>query len=179
RDETARVTRRYRGNTLILETRFETAHGAVTLIDFMPLRDNQSTVMRVVRGERGTVAMRTELVSRFGGGAIVPWVTRLDSGGLRAVAGPDMLVVPTPVALRGEGLKTVGEFIIAAGQTVPFVIAYAPSHLPPPPPPPPAAPLNVTAEFCKDWAGRCEPCQLLPLPIGRSLLTVQPLTYAP
>ena len=178
-DESARVTRRYRGDTLILETRFETADGAVTLIDFMPLRDNQSNVVRLVRGERGAVAMRTDLVIRFGYGSVVPWVTRMDDGGLRAVAGPDMLVVHTPVALRGEGLKTVGEFIIAAGQTVPFVIAYAPSHLPPPPPPAPAAALKVTEEFWKDWAGRCEACQLWPEAIVRSLLTMKALTYAP
>jgi len=100
-DETARVTRRYRGNTLILETRFQTADGAVTLIDFMPPRDNQSNVVRLVRGERGAVAMRTELVIRFGYGSVVPWVTRMEDGGLRAVAGPDMLVIHTPVALRG------------------------------------------------------------------------------
>src|ERR1700736_5187924 len=97
RDPTTRVTRRYRPNTLILETRFETASGAATLIDFMPVPDTRSDIIRLVVGERGTVRMRVELVIRFGYGAIVPWVTRLEDGGLRAIAGPDMLVLRTPV----------------------------------------------------------------------------------
>ena len=92
-DPAARVTRRYRADTLILETRFETADGAATLIDFMPLRDAHCDLVRLVVGERGACAMRTELVLRFGYGAIVPWVTRLDDGALRAIAGPDMLVL--------------------------------------------------------------------------------------
>src|SRR5262245_12800893 len=179
RDESARVTRRYRDNTLILETRFETADGAATLIDFMPLRDSQSNVIRLVVGERGKLAMRTELVIRFGCGAIVPWVTRMEDGGLRAIAGPDMLVVHTPVALRGEDLRTVGEFMVSAGETLPFVLAYAPSHLPPPKPPVPAAALKVTEEFWTEWAGRCQAGELWPEAIVRSLLTMKALTYAP
>jgi GH15 family glucan-1,4-alpha-glucosidase len=179
RDEGARVTRRYRPNTLILETRFETADGAATLIDFMPLRDRQSDVIRVVVGERGAVAMRVELVIRFGFGAIVPWVTRLDDGGLRAIAGPDMLVLHTPVALRGEGLKTVGEFVITAGHRLPFILAYAPSHLEPPVPPNPAAALAATEKFWGEWASRCHAGDFWPEAITRSLLTLKALTYAP
>ena len=123
-DPAARVTRRYRGDTLILETRFETAEGAATLIDFMPLRDAHCNLVRVVIGERGVVPMRTELVIRFGYGAIVPWVTRLDDGSLRAIAGPDMLVLHAPVDLHGEALTTVGEFAVTAGQCLPFVLTY-------------------------------------------------------
>src|SRR5215216_7239556 len=144
RDESVRITRRYRPNTLILETRFETADGAATLIDFMPLRDDRCDLVRLVVGERGTLAMRVELVIRFGYGAIVPWVTRLDDGGLRAIAGPDMLVLHTPVALRGQELKTVGEFVITAGQTMPFVLVHTPSHLPRRAPPDPSAALAAT-----------------------------------
>jgi GH15 family glucan-1,4-alpha-glucosidase len=179
RDEGARVTRRYRPNTLILETRFETADGAATLIDFMPLRDRQSDVIRVVVGERGAVAMRVELVIRFGFGAIVPWVTRLDDGGLRAIAGPDMLVLHTPVALRGEGLKTVGEFVITAGHRLPFILAYAPSHLEPPVPPNPAAALAATEKFWGEWASHCHAGDFWPEAITRALLTLKALTYAP
>jgi GH15 family glucan-1,4-alpha-glucosidase len=179
RDESARVTRRYRPNTLILETRFETADGAVTLIDFMPLRDRQSDVIRVVVAERGAVAMRVELVIRFGFGAIVPWVTRLDDGGLRAIAGPDMLVLHTPVDLRGEGLKTVGEFVITAGHRLPFILSYAPSHLEPPVPPNPAAALAATEKFWGEWGSRCHAGDFWPEAITRSLLTLKALTYAP
>jgi GH15 family glucan-1,4-alpha-glucosidase len=100
RDE-ARVTRRYRGNTPILETRFETNTGAVLLVDFMPLHGKHSNIVRLVMGERGCVAMTTELVLRFGYGAIVPWVTRLDDGTLRAIAGPDMVLLRTAITLVG------------------------------------------------------------------------------
>jgi len=179
RDESVRITRRYRPNTLILETRFETADGAATLIDFMPLRDDRCDLVRLVVGERGTLAMRVELVIRFGYGAIVPWVTRLDDGGLRAIAGPDMLVLHTPVALRGQELKTVGEFVITAGQTMPFVLVHTPSHLPRRAPPDPSAALAATESFWVEWASRCQAGEFWPEAITRSLLTLKALTYAP
>ena len=103
----AQVTRRYRPNTLILETTIETRSGTVTVIDFMPLRGRNSDVVRLVRGDRGKVEMRTELVLRFDYGRTVPWVSRLPDGTFRAIAGPDMVVMHTPVALRGEDLTTV------------------------------------------------------------------------
>src|SRR5207244_427527 len=94
-DEQARVTRRYRDRTLIVETDIETADGAVTIIDFMPPRGKASDVVRLIKGRRGTVAMRTELIIRFDYGALVPWMMRLEDGTLRAVAGPDMVVMRT------------------------------------------------------------------------------------
>ena len=115
-DADAQVTRRYRPNTLILETTIETRSGTVTVIDFMPLRGRNSDVVRLVRGDRGKVEMRTELVLRFDYGSTVPWVSRLPDGTLRAIAGPDMVVIHTPVSLRGEDLKTVATFEVAAGE---------------------------------------------------------------
>src|SRR5215831_7076324 len=152
----ARITRRYRRNTLILETRFETEDGAATLIDFMPMGGKQSDLIRLLVGERGALPMRVELVIRFGYGAIVPWVTRLDDGGLSAVAGPDMLTLHTPVGLHGQGLKTVAQFAITAGHTIPFLLTYGPSHLPPAAPPTsPSAVLAATESFWTAWAARC------------------------
>src|ERR1700749_3023712 len=107
RDDGARITRRYRADTLILETHFETKDGAATLIDFMPFRDDYSEIVRLVVGTRGTVKMRTELVLRFGYGAVVPWVTRMENGALRAIAGPDMVVLRSPVHFVGQNLTTV------------------------------------------------------------------------
>ena len=99
----ARITRRYRPNTLILETHFETDDGAATLVDFMPFRTPfngyQSEIVRIVHGTRGKLAMHTELILRFGYGAVVPWVTKLENGALRAIAGPDMVVLRTPVQI--------------------------------------------------------------------------------
>jgi GH15 family glucan-1,4-alpha-glucosidase len=94
-DGTARVTRRYQSNTLILETRFECADGAATLVDFMPRHQTGSSVVRLIIGERGRLTLKTEMVIRFGYGATVPWMTKLDDGTLRAVAGPDMMLPPS------------------------------------------------------------------------------------
>ena len=173
------MSRRYRPNTLILETRFECSDGAVTLVDFMPLGGTRSSVVRLVVGERGQVTMCTELVLRFGYGAIVPWVTRLEDGGLRAIAGPDMVVLRTPVHLVGQNLTTVGEFTVAAGQTVPFVLTYAPSHDAPPEPLDVPSALATTESFWKEWSRKCRPPAHCSDAIVRSLITLKALTYWP
>ena len=105
-----RVDRRYWDDTLILETTFEAPDGIARLIDFMPVRGEYSHLVRLVVGERGRLRFRTQLVIRFGYGAIVPWVIRTPDEALRAIAGPDKLVLRTPVPLRGENFSTVGEF---------------------------------------------------------------------
>ncbi|HET7593903.1 MAG TPA: trehalase-like domain-containing protein, partial [Stellaceae bacterium] len=174
-----RITRRYRPDTLILETEFETESGAVTLIDFMPLRGRASDLVRIVRGRRGTVAMRTEIIFRFDYGANVPWVTRMEDGSLRAIAGPDMTVLRTPVALRGEDLKTVGEFTVSAGESVPFVLTYSPSHEPMPGPVESEAALVETEAFWREWCGKCVDFGPWNDVVRRSLITLKALTYAP
>ena len=131
-DSDARVSRSYRPNTLILETRIETADGVATVVDFMPPRGHNSDIVRLVRGERGRVAMRLELTLRFDYGFSVPWVNRLDDGTWRAIAGPDMAVLRTPVTLRGQNLHTVAEFESVAGEAIPFVLTHGPSHRSPP-----------------------------------------------
>ena len=179
RDRKARVTRRYRGNSLILETRFETAEGAVLLVDFMPMHCDGTHIVRLVMGERGRVAMETEFVLRFGYGAVVPWVTRLDDGTRRAIAGPDMVLLCTPVHLTGHNMKTTGEFTVAAGETIPFVLAGQPSHLPPSAPIDPQAALDDTEAFWTDWAKKCRPSGHCSDAILRSLITLKALTYLP
>ncbi len=179
RDAEARVRRRYRPNTLILETRFECGEGAATLVDFMPVGDGSSNLVRLVVGERGRVTMCTELVLRFGYGAIVPWVTRLDDGTLRAVAGPDMVVLRTPVHLKGQNMRTVGEFAVAAGETVPFVLTYGGSHAPPPEPLDPKSALDATEGFWTEWSKKCRPSGHCTDAVMRSLITLKALTYWP
>jgi GH15 family glucan-1,4-alpha-glucosidase len=175
----ARVTRRYRPGTLILETEFETAAGAVTLIDFMPLRGQASDLVRIVAGRRGRVRMRTEFVLRFENGSIIPWMTRLDDRTLRAVGGPDMVVLHTATPLRGEGLRTVGDFEVAAGQSLPFYLTYAPSHHPGPDPIDPEAALADTERFWRAWSDRCRDTGEWSEAIRRSLITLKALTYRP
>ena len=120
------VSRRYLGDTLILETEFQTETGTATLVDFMPGIDGKADLVRIVFGRSGQVKFRTELVIRFGYGAIVPWVTRAEDNTINAIAGPERTMLHTPAALYGEDLKTVGEFTVSAGQSVPFVLSYGP-----------------------------------------------------
>jgi GH15 family glucan-1,4-alpha-glucosidase len=164
---------------LILETRFESAQGAVTLIDFMPVQASHSSVVRLLVGERGRMAMHCELVIRFGYGAIVPWVSRLGDGALRAVAGPDMAVLRTPARLTGQNMRTVSDFDVKAGEIVPFVLTYCPSHEPPPDPLNPQAELERTASFWVEWSKQCRPCGHCSEPVLRSLITLKALTYWP
>jgi GH15 family glucan-1,4-alpha-glucosidase len=178
-DADAQVTRRYRPNTLILETTIETGSGTVIVIDFMPLRGRNSDVVRLVRGDRGRVEMRTELVLRFDYGSTVPWVSRLPDGTFRAIAGPDMVVMHTPVALHGENLTTVGTFHVEAGSTVPLVLTHGPSHLPPPDPIDVEASLAETEDFWVDWAARNQTRGEWSDAVTRSLITLKALTYAP
>jgi GH15 family glucan-1,4-alpha-glucosidase len=173
-------SRRYRGDTLILETRFETAGGIVELIDFMPPRGNASDIVRLVRGVEGAVAIRMELVIRFGFGVDIPWVRRSDDGSaLLMVCGPDMTVLRTPVETRGENLTTIAEFEVRAGETVPFVLTYGPSHLPMPVAIDPELALKETRAFWDEWSSRCickgENRDL----VMRSLITLKALTFAP
>lgn len=146
--------RRYRDDTLILETAIETAGGAVTVIDFMPPRSQNSDIVRIVRGERGTVRMRTEWVLRFDNGRTVPWVTRLADGALRAVAGPDQVTLHTAVALHGRDLTTFGEFDVPAGTSVSLVLTHGPSHLPPPRVIDAESSLTRTESFWRTWTAR-------------------------
>jgi GH15 family glucan-1,4-alpha-glucosidase len=178
-DPSPRISRRYRGATLILETTFETEDGAVKLIDFMPLRDGRSDVVRIITGERGQVRMHTELILRFGYGAIVPWVTRLPDGGIRAVAGPDMILLCSSVELRGENLTTVADFTVGAGETVSFILTHAPSHLPAPKAVHPQSALKITEQFWNDWTKPSRSDRFCPEPVLRSLITLKALTYAP
>jgi GH15 family glucan-1,4-alpha-glucosidase len=178
-EEVTKSSRRYWDNTLILETRFETANGTVALIDFMPPRGNASDVVRLVRGVTGKVKLKMELVIRFGFGADIPWVKRTEDGALLAICGQDMTVLRTPIETRGEDLTTVAEFEVSAGETNPFVLTYGPSHLPLPEPINPAQALEDTEAFWTDWCSRCtyegENRDL----VMRSLITLKALTYEP
>jgi len=175
----ARITRRYRPNTLILETRFETADGAATLIDFMPPRTDGSHLVRMVLGERGKVNIRTELVLRFGYGATVPWVTRVDDQTLQGLAGPDTVLMRSDVHLRGENFKTVGEFTVGADETAAFVLTYVPLHTPMPKPLDPQKALASTERYWTRWAAKCKIEGPWREAVTRSLITLKALTYAP
>ena len=178
-DEHARVTRKYRGSTLILETRIETADGAALVIDFMPPRGRNSDIVRMVRGEKGHVRMRMELVLRFDFGRTVPWVTRMDDGTLSAIAGPDLVTLHTLAPIRGEDLKTVAEFEVAAGETVPFVLTHGPSNHKAPKAIDPESALDATEKFWLKWAAKNTSHGEWDDAVVRSLIVLKALTYAP
>jgi GH15 family glucan-1,4-alpha-glucosidase len=177
--DTPRSIRRfYRGETLILETEYETPGGAVSVIDFMPIRRETMDLVRLVVGKRGRVSMRTELIIRFDYGSIVPWVQHAE-GGISAVAGPDTLRVHTPIALRGKDFRTAGEFEVSEGQTVPFVLTWTPSHCPAPPRFDPLDALRRTERWWAAWAERCTYDGPWRDDVMRSLVTLKALTYGP
>jgi GH15 family glucan-1,4-alpha-glucosidase len=176
----AATRRHYRGDTLVLETEFETAEGAASVIDFMPVRTAYCDVTRLVVGRRGRVTMEMELILRFDYGFSVPWVTRLPDGhGIRAVAGPDMAVLRTPVPLHAKDLTHVARFEIAAGDTAPFVLTYSPSHLELPRAIDPEKALVETEAFWNRWCEQCKVTGEWAGPVRRSLITLKALTYHP
>ena len=178
KEEPIEVSRHYRSGTLILETEFRTKTGSARLVDFMIPGDGADLV-RILIGQQGRVDFRAEFVVRFNYGSTVPWVNRLDGGGISAIAGPERLVLRTPAALYGEDLKTVGEFTIEAGQSIPFVLSYGPSFQNPPPTIDAFNALERTEAFWRRWTDRCPEVGPWTEAVKRSLITLKALTYAP
>jgi GH15 family glucan-1,4-alpha-glucosidase len=170
--------RHYRKNTLILETEWETDEGKVKVIDFMSPRDGAADIVRIVVGIRGTVRMRGELALRFDYGHIVPWVRR-DEHGIHAVAGPDAAYLVTEAPLRGEHMQTASDFTVKAGQRIPFVLTWAPSHLGRPRKVDPEGVLEATESFWQQWSAKCRVTGPYRDAVLRSLITLKALTFAP
>ncbi len=170
-----RAERRYREDTLILETEFHTEDGVVRVVDCMPPRGEAPDVVRLVQGVKGRVEVEMELVIRFDYGHVVPW-TRRHGDYLLAVAGPDALRLDTSVETRGENYTTRASFAVSEGDEVPFVLTWYASHEPEPAPVPAAAAVADTERWCREWIDRCDHGDQL---VRRSLLTLKALTYAP
>jgi GH15 family glucan-1,4-alpha-glucosidase len=178
KDSPLGTRRRYRPGTLVLETEFQTETGSATVIDFMPPTD-RANLVRIVTGRSGRVLFQTELVARFNYGSTIPWVNRLDDGPINAIAGPERLLLRTPAALYGEDLRTVGEFAIDPGQSIPFVLSYGPSFQSPPPAIDPFDELARTEAFWREWSDRCPDVGPWTEAVKRSLITLKAMTYAP
>ena len=173
------TSRRYVGSTLVLETEFAVASGTVRVTDCMPVRDRLPEIVRLVECTSGTVEMRMDLAVRFGYGDVVPWVRRLD-GMLTAVAGPDALALWTPVHAHGEEMTTVAEFSISAGQRVPFVLSWYPSHDEPARPVDGHYGVQETVDWWQAWSGQSDVADNpYKDAIVRSAITLKALTYAP
>jgi GH15 family glucan-1,4-alpha-glucosidase len=172
------VTRRYIGDSLVLETTFETAGGTVRLVDCMPPRGAEPDLVRVVEGVSGEVRMRMDLVIRFDYGSIVPWVRTID-GVLQAVGGPDALTLHTPVRMHGEDLCTRAEFVVRPGERVPFLLAWHPSYRIGRDPIGALAAPTETQQWWNDWGRRCTYAGPWRDQVVRSLITLKALTFGP
>jgi GH15 family glucan-1,4-alpha-glucosidase len=170
--------RRYRPDTLVLETEFETDGGAIRVIDFMPPRQNEPDVIRVVEGLRGEVPVEMELIVRFDYGRIVPWVRKIDDH-LGAIAGPDALAFWSDVPTVGKDLTTRADFTVKAGDRVCFVLMWHPSHESAPPPLKPLPALEDTTKWWRDWVAAGSYDGQWRDEVVRSLITLKALTYAP
>jgi GH15 family glucan-1,4-alpha-glucosidase len=170
-----RVERRYRRDTLVLETDFHTEDGVVRLVDCMPPRGEAPDVVRLVQGLEGRVEVEMELTLRFDYGQVVPWVRRMREYRL-AVAGPDAVRIDSGVPVYGENLTTRARFAVGPGDEVPFVITWYPSHVAEPAPVEASAAVNDTCEWWRAWMRSCDTEDPL---VRRSLLTLKALTYAP
>jgi GH15 family glucan-1,4-alpha-glucosidase len=173
----ASATRCYRHGTLVLETQFETPSGTATVVDFMPPDD--PAVVRIVIGRKGEVAFRTELVIRFDYGATVPWVMRTEDGDIDAIAGPERLILRTPVPLHGKDYRTTGAFSVRAGECVPFVLSHGHSLEHAPRQIDAIEALSLTERFWRDWSDRCPDVGPWTEAVRRSLITLKALTYNP
>jgi len=172
------VTRRYLPGTMILETLFQTASGSVALIDFMAV--GKCSIVRIVEGRSGTVAMQFDLALRFEYGSAVPWVTRLNHGsGIRAVAGPDQVVLRSDVKLHGRAMTTVAGFTTEPGKRTRFVLSHAASHLDPPVPLAADQALADAQASWTAWSSRCTYRGTYGAEVNRSLLTLKALSYYP
>jgi GH15 family glucan-1,4-alpha-glucosidase len=170
--------RRYRGHSLVLETEWETPDGTVRLVDLMPPRGQAADVVRVVEGISGRVPMHMELVLRFDYGSVPPWV-RLIDGQHCAIAGPDAVWLRSELPVEYTQRRLEARFEVQAGQRVPFVLTYTPSHAPKPRVVDGLAAVTGTERFWTEWIGRCDYRGGWGDEVRRSLVTLKALTYAP
>ncbi|MEU8668120.1 glycoside hydrolase family 15 protein [Streptomyces anulatus] len=170
--------RRYRGDSLVLESEWDTPRGTVRVTDFMPPRDGAPQLIRIVEGVSGRVPMRSELRMRFSYGRVTPWVHKVDNRTV-AVAGPDSVWLDTEADTYGKNLTTYSDFTVGPGERVAFTISWQPSHHGPPALPEPEGSLEATELFWREWVDQCTYHGPYREAVVRSLITLKALTYAP
>ena len=176
--DSQRIERRYRDGTLVLETTHRVEGGVVRLIEFMAIDGSLPRLVRIVEGVEGEVPMWTQLVVRFDYGSVVPWARRTEDCQLY-VGGPDALRLYSPVRVHGENFTSVAEFRVRAGERVPFVLAFQPSHEPAAPAEDAEVLLARTERYWREWSGQCSYQGKWRDAVLRSLVTLKALIYAP
>jgi GH15 family glucan-1,4-alpha-glucosidase len=177
RNEPRRTWRRYLGDTLVLETRHETAAGIVCVTDLMPIGTGHRAIIRRVTGEAGEVRMALDLALRFDYGSVPPWL-RAEPRAVRAVVGPDLVVFRSPIDVDCENEHIVCEFTIGAGESITFTLQYGRSYESEPPAIDTTAAIAATARYWQEWADRFAAPTDWPEAVKRSLITLQALTDA-
>jgi GH15 family glucan-1,4-alpha-glucosidase len=175
----AKARRRYHEGSMVLETEHETDEGVATVVDYMPMQTDCSSIVRLVKGIKGKVRMHSDLVIRFDYGVSVPWVSRADEETLIAVAGPNQLTLRTPVQIHGKDMRSSAEFTVHDGETIPFVLTYSASHLPTPQPVDIDETLTATQGYWREWSSRCKNGGEYESIVRRSLMTLKALSYHP
>ena len=176
-NEVISTKRRYREGTAVLETEFATAEGSILLIDCLDRSPDHADVLRLVRGLRGRVAIHLELVLRFEYGMVVPWVSRTADGRVRAVAGPDQVILSAPVKLEGRDLKTVADFTVKEGQEVPFSLRWSQSFHSIPSSPEVSTSVEHVTQLWRRWTDRYKTESPWREAVLRSLVTLKCLTH--
>lgn len=174
----ATITRRYIGDTLVLQTDFRGADGHTRLLDFMPPDTKRPRIVRIVEGVSGQMPMSMELAVRFDYGSRVPWVRRIEQT-LQLVAGPDALRFDFDVPITPRGLTHAADFTLRRGQKAHFVLSWHPSHERRPPPIHADEALIRTLDWWTDWAARCTYSGRWRPAVVRSLIVLKALTYRP
>jgi GH15 family glucan-1,4-alpha-glucosidase len=179
RGDVSSIDRRYRNGTLVLETEYTTAEGTVTVVDCLAPGTESPTLVRLVEGREGRVTMDLTLRIRFDYGAIIPWVRRISGRRLLAIAGPDAIVVDTPVELRGADTATVATFTVGPGDHVPFTLQWYPSHHATPAPRDAVTTIDQATAWWRDWSGRTTYAGAYADDVARSLPVLKALTHEP
>ncbi len=139
----ARASRRYRGGTLVLETRFVTPGGEVLLVDALAMGSHNHghelgegaphVLLRQIRGVGGEVELVVAYAPRPEYGIVHPLLTPCD-GGLIGHGGAAVLCLSSPVSLDVDGSSATARITVRAGDSFAFALQHRSSSEPAPTP---------------------------------------------
>jgi len=174
---TRETHQRYRGDTLILETEIACDHGAVRIIDFMPV-GARCDLVRIIEGLEGEVPLELLLDVRFGYGAYAPLIQK-EPDGICFTAGPDALMLRGLASPQEQDGRVAAYLNVKKGDRIPLQLGWFPSHERPPAALDADQALASTEAFWSAWAVRCAYQGRWREAVLRSLITLKAMTYSP